>query len=189
MNVYEFIDSEAIRMHCKSLGHRFTALEAAYLIWQSRRHTVSEKHAAWRKLIETVPDCVIEARLNCPHFDSLHGFFRQYMELEQGLFKKFFEAEEDSVYRFDKMYLREFDSFSVSRLCEEQSFGYEDGEKLYFDFAVGLEAESRKVFDSLSHYRVIKQKVTLFPSEKMQKITITALPDLPSGIGNCITGL
>lgn len=75
MNIYEFINSKDIRLHCEKSGHTFHSIESAYLIYQSQNHTLSEKHTAWWEVIETMPDMVIEKRINCPHYDSLHDFF------------------------------------------------------------------------------------------------------------------
>ena len=40
MNIYEFINSKAIREHCQKIRHNFSDLEKAYLINQSRNHTI-----------------------------------------------------------------------------------------------------------------------------------------------------
>lgn len=131
MNTYQFINSKDIRSYCEKIGHKFNSLETAFLIYQSRNHTVAEKHSYWNKLIETMPDMVIEKRLNCPHYDSLHEFLRQYMVLENSLLKRFFAAEDDGVYRFDKRYLPVYYGFNENRYYQDRYIDYETGSNLY----------------------------------------------------------
>ena len=64
MNIYEFINSKDIRAYCEKIGHTFNSMEAAFLIYQSQNHTLAEKHDAWKGLIETMPNMIIEGRLN-----------------------------------------------------------------------------------------------------------------------------
>ena len=59
MNIYRFINSKDIRAHLQSLRYDFTPPEAAFLVWQCATATLSEKHIAWRELIQTMPDCAI----------------------------------------------------------------------------------------------------------------------------------
>ena len=59
MNVLKFVNSKDIRKHLRNIGYECSPLEAAWLIYQCRSATVEEKHAAWDKLIETMPDCEV----------------------------------------------------------------------------------------------------------------------------------
>ena len=56
MNIYDFFNSRDVAEHCKNIGHKFTAMEIAFLVWQSNEHTLAEKHTAWQKIIDTMPD-------------------------------------------------------------------------------------------------------------------------------------
>lgn len=51
-----FIDSEPIRDHCRRVGWRPTATEAAYLVWQSRARSLADRHAAYRHIMRSMPD-------------------------------------------------------------------------------------------------------------------------------------
>lgn len=64
MDIFRFLNSKDIREHLKQLGYSFTAPEAAFLVWQCRSVTLKEKMAAWREIIETMPDCCMEERIN-----------------------------------------------------------------------------------------------------------------------------
>ena len=80
MNVYRFINSKDIRAHLQSLRYDFTLPEAAFLVWQCATAPLSEKHAAWRELIKTMPDCRMERRRNMCEIQSMHGFLQEYIE-------------------------------------------------------------------------------------------------------------
>ena len=61
MDIYEFIESKDIREHCRKMQYEFTALESAFLIWQSDK-TIQQKHAAYREIIEVMPDERLNSR-------------------------------------------------------------------------------------------------------------------------------
>ncbi len=98
---YEFINSKDIREHLKKLEYPLTPVECAFLVWQSKRHTLKEKHEAWNDLIKTLPDCPVEERMNCKGWDSLHDMLRGYMAAEQKLLDKFRAEENNTVYEYE----------------------------------------------------------------------------------------
>ncbi len=51
---YEFINSKDIREHLRKLDYPLTPVQCAFLVWQSRRHTLKEKHEAWEDIIATI---------------------------------------------------------------------------------------------------------------------------------------
>lgn len=166
MNIYEFINSKDIREHCEKIGHKFNSIECAYLIYQSQNHTLPEKHLAWQDLIETMPDTVIEERFNCPHYDSLHDFLRQYMALEDRLLAEFFREGKEYVYQFDALYDSDYNS---------QYYGYETGECIYQSFSNGLADEKEniaKFWDDLLDFSVVKKKICTTHFEKPYEIRI-----------------
>ena len=82
MNIYEFINSSDIREYLKTKQYTFDPLQQAFLIWQSGRHTLTQKHAAWKELIATLPDMEVPERINCRARKSLHKMLQDYMDLE-----------------------------------------------------------------------------------------------------------
>ena len=59
MDIYPFIDSQAIREHLQKLDYHFNAEEAAYLIWHSQKRTLEEKLSAWQEIVEATADDVM----------------------------------------------------------------------------------------------------------------------------------
>ena len=82
MELLRFVNSKDIREHLRKINYSFDPLEAAWLIYQCHDATVKEKHAAWKELIDSMPDCRIEERSDTLPFPSLHDFLREYMEIE-----------------------------------------------------------------------------------------------------------
>ena len=79
--------------------HMSGALMAAYHVWRSS-DTLAEKHAAWREIIEKVPDEAIPfANWKAPR-ESLHAFLRDYMALENRLLDEFYDADGLIAYNY-----------------------------------------------------------------------------------------
>ena len=95
---YEFINSKDIREHLRKLDYPLTPVQCAFLVWQSKRHTLKEKHEAWEDIIATMPDCPVERRSNCKGWDSLHDMLHGYMAFEQKLLSLFRRKENSVVY-------------------------------------------------------------------------------------------
>lgn len=108
MNILRFVNSKDIREHLGDIGYEFNSLEAAWLIYQCRDATIDEKHKAWDELIETMPDCPIEKRLNTVAQDSLHAFLRQYMELEDKYRNEFRDGKHADTFNNDKPFVYKF---------------------------------------------------------------------------------
>lgn len=117
MEFYNFINSKDIQVHWENINYVPTALESAWLVWQSKNHTLEEKHAAWQNILDNFEDCLIpKGRFNLsPRW--LHPFLRKYMKIEKYLIQEFYREEPNAVYFY--------------RECFE-----EDGRKDWFDEAI-----------------------------------------------------
>lgn len=94
MDLYRFIDSRAIREHLQSLSYPFTTQEAAFLVWYCKTATLEEKHAAWREIIDTMPNCSLEKRLNMEPIPDFHQFLRGFMCIERHELESFRSADQ-----------------------------------------------------------------------------------------------
>ena len=74
MNIYSFFNSKDVAKHLKTIDYQFSSLECAYIIWQCKHTSVEEKHTAYKELIESMPDCKIEATEFSDSHESLHKF-------------------------------------------------------------------------------------------------------------------
>ncbi len=102
MNPYRFLNSADIARHCQKIQHRFSPLGTAYLVWKSKKHTISEKHQAYWEIIGTSPNVVISHNLrgNPGYHPKLHDFLKQYMELENQLLAAFYAEAPNTVYTY-----------------------------------------------------------------------------------------
>ena len=99
MNYTRFINSKDLRNHLMQIGYSFTAPEAAFLVWQCRSVTLKEKFAAWREIIETMPDCSLTRRKEEP-LGSCHDFLRRHIASQETLLKEFPNGK-NGVYRYE----------------------------------------------------------------------------------------
>ncbi len=90
---YSFINSKDVRSYLKQIGYRFSAPEAAFLVYRSESKTLEEKMSAWEEIIETLPDCSMAARANLMQIDSFHRTLADYMELQRKKVQKFYKSE------------------------------------------------------------------------------------------------
>ena len=100
MDIWNFINSRTVREHLKRIDYQFSSLEAAWLIRQSRYTLLRDKHEAWERLIETMPDCAIEARENITPRSSLHAYLRQIMDIENKRLSDLMQSE-GAIYIYD----------------------------------------------------------------------------------------
>ena len=82
MEIYEFINSKDIREHCRNIGYEFNTKECLFLIWQSRRHTIAEKHSAYHEIMQSMPNSRF---LIGQKPIELFDFIQKYMAIENEL--------------------------------------------------------------------------------------------------------
>ena len=101
MDIYEFINSKAIREHCKKIEHIFSDLEKAYLINQSRNHTVEEKCTAWQELLDSTKDFKLPSREHTSYENLFfHELLKTLIDYNESASKKFYKKEGNSVYQY-----------------------------------------------------------------------------------------
>ena len=98
--ILTFVNSKDIRKHLKEIGYQFNALEAAWLVWQSRDSTLEERHIAWKQIIAKYPDRPIPERMNTIPQPSLHRFLEEYMDMENRVLEHFLDPS-DAVYQVE----------------------------------------------------------------------------------------
>ncbi len=102
-DIYEYFNSRDIAEHCRNINYKFSAIEAAYVVWHSNHHTLADKHNAWEKIIDTMPD----ERFH-PNWDfnghTLHSFLRTYMQLQNEFIEDFCKSKDKYVYTYSSLY-------------------------------------------------------------------------------------
>ncbi|MCD8299679.1 MAG: hypothetical protein LUC41_00645 [Clostridiales bacterium] len=100
MDVYRFFNSRDMAEYLKGLDYWFTLPAAAFIVYESRNATLEEKFSAWRELIDIMPDCSMEGRLNMKPIESFHKFLADYMALQERLVKMFSETD-GAIYTYE----------------------------------------------------------------------------------------
>ena len=78
MDIFRFIDSNAIRAYLKEQDYPFSTQEAAFLVYYCKTATLEEKVQAWEEIIRTTPNCSMEKRLNMEAIPDFHAFLRRH---------------------------------------------------------------------------------------------------------------
>lgn len=132
MNIYEFINSKAIRNHLKDINYELTPMEAAFVVWQSKTHTMKQKHEGFQYIIDNMPDCPIEQKpwsaveLNWTiEHNTLHKMLKRFMEVEYEIIGAVKKDEDNALYSVRAVY---------------EDFDYEEDERFFTSYEKCLKA-------------------------------------------------
>ena len=165
LDIIDFINSSAIANHCRNIGYRFSALDMAYLIWASEKHSIEEKHNAWQILINTQPDVEVAERPWTPYIESLHAFLLKFMGLESKCLELFFRDEPSCIYSYSIWYPGDEDY--VQDRCIYPNF------QLCFDaIQTGLADVLERIHDNIRYIKVEKQWANQSSSEAARSMTV-----------------
>ncbi len=93
MDIYNLFVSKDVREYLRRIGYKFSAAEAAFLVYVNGGMTIKQKHAAWQEIIDTVPNCSLGERLNMKAIPDFQEFLRKYMKLQNRLIDEFYRGE------------------------------------------------------------------------------------------------
>lgn len=100
MDVLKFIDSRDIREHLRSIDYQFSAPEAAFLVWYSRKATLREKTDAWLEIANSMPNCSMLRNHGILDIPDFHAFLHKTVnDIEESIVK--FEIPSAHSYFFD----------------------------------------------------------------------------------------
>ena len=156
MKVFDFVNSKDIREYWQQIGYKPSSLEAAWLIWQSKNHTVEEKHEAWQEIIDKAEDCNIPIGEYATTQPPLHEFLKRYISVEDNLISSFYKAEDNAVFSY-RMYFDDDDDrdwYNVSAFFRTFDEAYahfrDDDEPPYPNFVeffkIYIGAEDKRIF-------------------------------------------
>lgn len=117
MDIYRFIDSRDMREHLQKLNYAFTTPEAAFLVYWCKAATLEERIAAWREIIDTMPNCAMAERMDLETIPDFHQFLRDYIDLQERDLRRFKEPD-------GCVYVCELSRRSKwGKLCVDMEFG------------------------------------------------------------------
>ena len=149
---YEFINSKDVRGHLASLNYQLTPAQCAFLVWQSKRHTLEQKHEAWNDIINTLPDCDVQERINCKGWDSLHAMLHGYMGFEQKLLSRFQSDENGAVYEYE-----------VWERAGENGYHWNGGFRLFRTYDTCYQRAREYAKEENCRFRIIKRYIDTSP--------------------------
>lgn len=132
MDIYRFIESKDVREHLKKMDYSFDAVEAAYLVGECNAVTFEEKIAAWRQIIDELPDCSFAQYRGAPETPDFHEYLSEYIDSRESAHEEFLDGTEAIfIYRINNCAsfkpFRSFDecrNAAISR-CRKEDY---DGE-------------------------------------------------------------
>ena len=149
MDIYNLINSKAISEHCRKISHQFSPLEMAYLVYANDSLNIVQKHSAFNEIIKEQPDTAVVERPWTPHFESLHRFLQNYMELQNKYLSIFYKDEPNCVYSFKVWYSGDDD------YCED--------DRLFLSFSACYKAIKNDIDELIAHYK--ESDMDIYPIE------------------------
>lgn len=123
MDILKFINSNAIRFHLSEINYEFSPVESAFVVWQSKTHTMKQKHDAFQYIIDNMQDCPIKEKpwsaveLNWTiEHNTLHKMLKRFMEVETEIVDAVKKDETNALYSVRAVY---------------KDFDYEEDERLF----------------------------------------------------------
>ena len=158
MDAYEFINSKDVREYLAGQNYQLTPVQRAFLVWQSKRHTLEQKHAAWNDIINTLPDCPVEERINCKGWASLHSMLQRYMALEQRFLSRFHSDEHGAVYEYEA-----WERVHVQSVPGENGYRWNGGFRLFRTYDTCYQRAREYAKEENCRFRIIKRYIDTSP--------------------------
>ena len=102
--ILEFIDSNTVYKHLIDIGYEPDALTAAWIVWQSKSHTLAQKEEAFEWIIANMPDMKIPKHEYHAERESLHEFLDEYIGTTSMYVQSFVFDDPGVAYEFSAYY-------------------------------------------------------------------------------------
>ena len=99
MDIYSFFNSADVAEHCRSIGHKFDAIETAVMISKSNTKSLQEKLSAYRTIIEDYPDMEIPDACHHKGVKSFHQALGSVIAHQERILKKYLTPEPGMIYQ------------------------------------------------------------------------------------------
>lgn len=99
-----FVNSKDIKHHLLATDYNFTTAEAAWLVYQCKDATLSEKIDAWEDIINTMPDESIDSFHFDKPYESIHKVISDFINLKKKASDLFFTETPTSFYQYTLIY-------------------------------------------------------------------------------------
>ena len=153
MDIYNLINSKAIREYCRKIEHQFNTEELAVLIYRNKNMSIEEKISAYEELIKKYPDMEVKERLHCKHYSSVKEMIKEEIIRIKKLLEKLPKEEQDTIYTYAQ--------FNTPH----ESYGKcacEDFENIYKLFQEAFNAVNQEIEkdENTVMYKIIRNNLT-----------------------------
>ncbi len=148
MDAFKWFNSRDVRDYLRKINYQFNTLETAWLVYCNQSACLSEQLSAFREIIDTMPDAILEKPIQQVGINTLHELLKEYIKIKENTLQKFSSTEDNPVFqaewyyndsniaptRIDKVFLseeeclkyiaeekweREYDQFAIFRLNQD----------------------------------------------------------------------
>ena len=104
MDITDFINSRDIRDYHRKIGYRYNSVEAAWIVYWCRHATLAEKHAAWKWIIDTLPDVTLPDYSDYDYLDgkTVHQILSEYIDLQNSYISEFKREYENCYFTYTR---------------------------------------------------------------------------------------
>lgn len=115
MDILKFLNSKDIAKYLKEINYKFSPVETAYVIYQSYKKTLKEKHGAYKELVLLTEDFALKERPNMSGYSSFHRFINDYIKLENEILSEYMKEEDNAIYTYSFYDYEIDDSFNSAQ--------------------------------------------------------------------------
>ena len=101
MEIYNLINSKAIREHCKKINHKFNTEEIAALIYRCKTISIKEKIKLYNELIKDYPNMEVIDKIDFKHYNSVKDMIKSEIIRVQNLMEMLKKDEADAIYTYN----------------------------------------------------------------------------------------
>ncbi len=108
MDFLSYVNSKDIRQYLHDINYQCNTIQAAWLVYQSTKRSMEEKHVAYRWIIDNMPDMPISNHWHKFKHDSLHEYLNRYMEFCEKHREEYdysIDGEDENTYYNENDYL------------------------------------------------------------------------------------
>lgn len=101
MDIYNLINSKAIRDYCRKIEHQFNILELAVLIYRNKKMSVEEKISAYKELIADYSDMEMIKKYRPQNYDTVKAMIKGEIARIENLVNIMRTDEQDVIYTYN----------------------------------------------------------------------------------------
>ena len=119
MDLYRFFNSRDIAEHLRSIGHEFTASQAAYIVYKCENATLAEKIEAWKSIIAQMSNDKSPLAERYLPAGTAHELIERHISAEEGKLAEFLDGEGAVYFPYKSRWLEKPDYIPDEQIAEK----------------------------------------------------------------------